>query len=185
MSSKLSRFAALLLAAAVLPASDCSGDTGGGQTIDRLTIRLSVSITQAQALGHSVLATPPAGFTPGQLCSRDGRFVAFESLASNLTTDDANTVRDIFVKDRLTGAVDRVSVKTSGPIFPGIPDPVQPSFTPVTIDGNAAGKITRNGIITPGVPNVRAARKKIGGIFRIPSAVAIAIAGAALITITK
>jgi Tol biopolymer transport system component len=46
--------------------------------------------------------------------SADGRFVAFESLATNLVPGDTNGVFDVFVHDRRTGAVRRVSVSTSG-----------------------------------------------------------------------
>jgi uncharacterized repeat protein (TIGR01451 family) len=44
----------------------------------------------------------------------DGRFVAFFSLATNLVPSDTNNRRDIFVRDRLTGTVVRVSVSTAG-----------------------------------------------------------------------
>jgi uncharacterized repeat protein (TIGR01451 family) len=44
----------------------------------------------------------------------DGRFVAFMSLATNLVADDTNNRRDIFMRDRQTGTVVRVSVSTAG-----------------------------------------------------------------------
>ncbi len=44
----------------------------------------------------------------------DGRFVTFFSLATNLVPGDTNNRRDIFVRDRQTGAVVRVSVSTAG-----------------------------------------------------------------------
>jgi Tol biopolymer transport system component len=46
--------------------------------------------------------------------SGDGRFVAFESDATNLVAGDTNNARDIFVKDRTTGTTTRVSVATGG-----------------------------------------------------------------------
>jgi Tol biopolymer transport system component len=46
--------------------------------------------------------------------SADGRFVAFESIAPNLVPGDTNGREDVFVKDRLTGTVDRVSVTSTG-----------------------------------------------------------------------
>jgi len=46
--------------------------------------------------------------------SRDGRYVAFESNATNLVPDDSNGVRDIFVHDRQTGITERVSVDSAG-----------------------------------------------------------------------
>jgi uncharacterized repeat protein (TIGR01451 family) len=42
----------------------------------------------------------------------DGRFVTFFSLATNLVPGDTNNRRDIFVRDRQTGTVVRVSVST-------------------------------------------------------------------------
>ena len=44
----------------------------------------------------------------------DGRFVTFFSLATNLVSGDTNNRRDIFVRDRQTGTVVRVSVSTAG-----------------------------------------------------------------------
>ncbi len=46
--------------------------------------------------------------------SADGRFVAFESLASNLVAGDTNLERDIFVHDRVTGITERVTVASDG-----------------------------------------------------------------------
>ncbi len=46
--------------------------------------------------------------------SGDGRFVAFDSFASNLVTGDTNGVGDVFVRDRLLGTTTRVSVATGG-----------------------------------------------------------------------
>jgi len=44
----------------------------------------------------------------------DGRFIAFDSYASNLVPGDTNWAQDIFVHDRSTGAVERVSYSTGG-----------------------------------------------------------------------
>lgn len=44
----------------------------------------------------------------------DGRFVSFTSRASNLVNNDTNRLKDVFVKDMETGAVDRVSVASDG-----------------------------------------------------------------------
>ena len=46
--------------------------------------------------------------------SADGRFVAFASSASNLVPGDTNGCSDVFVHDRWTGEVQRVSVSSSG-----------------------------------------------------------------------
>jgi len=46
--------------------------------------------------------------------SADGRFVAFESNASNLVQGDTNNNNDIFVRDLLTNTTTRVSVSSTG-----------------------------------------------------------------------
>ena len=46
--------------------------------------------------------------------SADGRFVAFESSASNLVPGDGNGTTDIFVKDRKTGKTRRMSLRSNG-----------------------------------------------------------------------
>jgi Tol biopolymer transport system component len=85
-------------------------DTNGYYDIfvhDRLTgatERVSVSSAGVQANGHSLKPS----------LSADGRFVAFESYASNLVPNDTNNEQDIFVRDRLTGATERVSVSSAG-----------------------------------------------------------------------
>ena len=46
--------------------------------------------------------------------SDDGRYVVFDSVASNLVADDTNGVMDVFVHDRWMGTTKRVSVSHSG-----------------------------------------------------------------------
>jgi Tol biopolymer transport system component len=46
--------------------------------------------------------------------SADGRYVAFDSYASNLATGDANGYKDVFVHDRQTSQTTRVSVASDG-----------------------------------------------------------------------
>lgn len=46
--------------------------------------------------------------------SANGRYVAFESYASNLVSDDTNGTYDVFVHDRQTAQTTRVSVASSG-----------------------------------------------------------------------
>jgi len=44
----------------------------------------------------------------------DGRFVAFTSLATNLVPGDTNLVADVFVRDRIVGTTERVSLSSRG-----------------------------------------------------------------------
>jgi hypothetical protein len=46
--------------------------------------------------------------------SGDGRFVTFQSEASNLVSEDTNGVGDVFVHDRQTGTTTRVSIASGG-----------------------------------------------------------------------
>jgi Tol biopolymer transport system component len=66
--------------------------------------RVSVASNGTQANGAS---SSPA-------VSRDGRFVAFVSEASNLVSGDTNGLPDVFVRDRATSVTTRVSVASDG-----------------------------------------------------------------------
>jgi Tol biopolymer transport system component len=68
------------------------------------TTRISISTNGTQANGMSLNAT----------ISADGRYVAFESAATNLISGDTNGVNDIFVRDMLLSTTIRVSVDSSG-----------------------------------------------------------------------
>ena len=46
--------------------------------------------------------------------SANGRYVAFQSFASNLVSGDTNNTLDVFVHDRQTGQTTRVSVRSNG-----------------------------------------------------------------------
>ncbi len=54
------------------------------------------------------------GYSGYASISADGRFVAFESSASNLVPDDTNDVVDVFVHDRQTGQTMRASTDSNG-----------------------------------------------------------------------
>ncbi|MGA4851562.1 TolB family protein [Streptomyces sp. G5(2025)] len=47
----------------------------------------------------------------GAVISRDGRFAAFDSAATDLVTGDTNGARDIFVRDLRTGKTERIALK--------------------------------------------------------------------------
>ncbi len=72
-----------------------------------VTQRVDVATTGAQANGSTL-------FTPAPSLSDDGRYVAFQSDASNLVPGDANGATDVFVRDRRTGTTTLVSVATGG-----------------------------------------------------------------------
>jgi Tol biopolymer transport system component len=55
-----------------------------------------------------------SGRFAGPAISGDGRVVAFDSVATTLVPNDTNKDDDVFVRDRNTGATERVSVSTAG-----------------------------------------------------------------------
>src|SRR6266446_1314542 len=76
------------------------GWSAGAQTTER------VSVTSGGTEGN--------GASLGSALSADGRFVAFDSAATDLVAGDTNGVSDVFVHDRQTGATERVSVASGG-----------------------------------------------------------------------
>ena len=86
------------------------GDTNGTGDIflrdmqTGMTTRVSVDSNGAQANNGS---SAPS-------ISADGRYIAFDSLATNLVPNDTNGRNDIFVHDTQTGVTTRVSVDSSG-----------------------------------------------------------------------
>ncbi|MCF4164868.1 hypothetical protein L2U69_04345 [Zavarzinia compransoris] len=86
------------------------GDTNGGSDIfvrDMVagtTTRVSMASDGSEGNAHS---TAPS-------ISGNGRYIAFNSAASNLVDGDANNVSDIFVHDRIRGTTERVSISSNG-----------------------------------------------------------------------
>ncbi len=100
-------FVAFQSAAADLVASDTNGnfDIFVHDRQTGTTERVSVATGGSQATG---------GNSNNAAISADGRFVAFESDATDLVSGDTNSAKDIFVHDRQTGTTERVSVATNG-----------------------------------------------------------------------
>lgn len=65
-----------------------------------------VSVANDGSQGNSYSASPSV--------SSDGRYVAFESYATNLVIGDQNEATDVFVRDRLNQETSRVSVTSDG-----------------------------------------------------------------------
>jgi Tol biopolymer transport system component len=100
------RFVAFYSNAYNLVAEDTndSDDIFVRDTLTNTTTRLSVDSAGNQA--NSGSESPSI--------SADGRFVAFDSKASNLVPGDTNYAYDIFVRDTLTNTTTRVSVDSAG-----------------------------------------------------------------------
>jgi uncharacterized repeat protein (TIGR01451 family) len=85
-------------------------DTFVHDRLTNTTERVSVSSRGREGNGHSGLA----GVAAYPSISGDGRFVAFVSEADNLVSKDNNGLADVFVRDRLVGTTERVSVSSAG-----------------------------------------------------------------------
>lgn len=72
-----------------------------------------------QTCQTSLVSVTNTGNNPGKVASaaalsRDGRYVVFMTTSANVVPDDNNNVQDVFLLDRETGDVSRVSVATGG-----------------------------------------------------------------------
>ena len=76
-----------------------------------LTRLVSVSSRERQGDRHSYFG---GGISVGTTVSDGGRYVVFESAATNLVRGDTNRDEDVFVRDRAMGKTYRVSVSTAG-----------------------------------------------------------------------
>lgn len=104
-----------------------------------------VSVDSSGAEGQA------SGIAPDSLhasISADGRYVAFDSAASNLTAADTNGVRDVFVHDRATGDTTRVSVNGAGAEANGRSD--NPS---ISANGRVVAFVSLAGNLVPGDTN--------------------------------
>jgi len=76
--------------------------------VDTVGVTEQVSVNSAEEDGNgSVFDAEPS-------ISDDGRYIVFASDASNLVPEDTNDAIDVFVRDRLLGTTERVSVKSNG-----------------------------------------------------------------------
>ena len=88
--------------AVLIAAMALNGPSGNAST--GLTER--VSLTTSGQQGDGLSGYPSV--------SGDGRYVAFSSDATNLATGDTNRATDVFVRDRLSGVTEWVSVSVTG-----------------------------------------------------------------------
>ena len=89
---------------------------------------LHAQVTQRVSLSSNGIQGNGASGIYGISTSADGRYVAFSSSATNLVARDTNGTPDIFVRDRWTGAIERISVSSAG--AQGDYGHIAPSITP-------------------------------------------------------
>ncbi len=87
-----------------------AGGSVPGPRVPGASERVSVSTTGGD----------PNGASSSPAISREGRYVAFTSLASNLVGDDSNGLQDVFVRDRQLGTTTRVSTASNGAQADGV-----------------------------------------------------------------
>lgn len=102
------------------------------------------------ASGATRLITPGAnGPSSNPLISEDGRRVIFESLASNLVTNDFNGTNDIFTHDLTTGVTELVTLNAAGTASPD-----GPSHSPsISADGLTVAFVSHATNLVEGVTN--------------------------------
>ena len=79
--------------------------------------------------------------------SADGRYVAFNSNASVLVPGDTNGFYDVFVRDRQSGTLERVSVNSSGDPGNGYSGPPA-----ISADGSHVGFVSDSDVFLPPLP---------------------------------
>ena len=99
-------------------AFECSFEGAPGTAMSGVVVRDratgALERVDVSGPGEGGTCMPPGCGSFRPAISADGRFVAFYSDATNLVPGDTNDNPDVFVRDRLTGTTERISVPTSG-----------------------------------------------------------------------
>jgi len=103
-NNKLTDIVVGLMGVLVLTGLVACSSSGGGGTPEAFITRISVNATGEG--GDGLSQTPDM--------SADGRYVVFESSATNLVTGDTNDDFDIFLKDTQNNTIKRISVDSAG-----------------------------------------------------------------------
>ncbi len=109
------------------------------------TLRVSVASDGTQGDGDS--GSPSNGSGMSLAISADGRFVAFESDATNLVASDTNGSGDVFVRDLETDTTTRVSVASDGTEADGVN-----RWVSISNDGRYVGYLSHSTTLVPNAP---------------------------------
>lgn len=96
------------------------------------TERVSVASDETQGNGPSQISA----------ISADGRYIAFTSRASNLVPNDTNGAVDVFVRDRVNGVTEFVSIATNGGVSNNIETTFQNAVS-ISANGRYVGFLSR------------------------------------------
>ncbi len=116
-----------------------------GMSWAQVTERESVNSGGVQAESGAELPN-----VQGRVVSADGRYVVFMSSSSNLVPGDTNGTWDIFLRDRLRGSTERLSIATSGSQGNGFSGLYGITMTP---DGRFVAFESRANTLVPGDTN--------------------------------
>ena len=100
---------------AALPSRASAGAVSA--TLGALILVLLPSLAHAQTTTRVSVSSAGAlanNSSDGGSLTADGRYVVFQSRASNLVAGDSNGVHDIFLRDRQAGTTTRISVSSGG-----------------------------------------------------------------------
>ena len=144
------RFVAFTSLATNLIAGDSNGvvDVFVRDRLNGTTVRVSVSSSGAEGNSYSYGTFLLSTEEPVNQLSADGRFVVFESEATNLVAGDTNGSKDIFVHDLLTGTTERASVDSAG--VQGNGDSMAPA---ISADGLTVGFLSQASNLVTGDAN--------------------------------
>src|SRR5207245_714212 len=116
------------------------GRSAGAQTTERVSVASGGTEGNDASLGCAF--------------SADGRFVAFDSTASDLVAADTNGVSDVFVHDRQTGTTEQVSVASGGAQGNGSSGLIGFAFPPtLSADGRFAAFVSLATLLVAGDTN--------------------------------
>lgn len=120
-----------------------AGDTNGVCDIFVRSVATG-AVRRASVTGEGAQAN---GVSQGPSVSADGRYVAFESYASNLVAGDTNGTWDVFVKDMTTGLVRRVSTTADDAQVPAnsYSAAISPNGRYVAFESDAANLVPGDG----------------------------------------
>ena len=115
-----------------------SGDPRGGEVTQEV-YAYDRETGATEWISAAPLGLPGNGLSHEPSVSADGRFVAFQSSSDDLVSGDANNRYDVFVRDRRTGQLERISDTRSG----GVAHSFRPSISPggrfVAFDSDGPG----------------------------------------------
>lgn len=94
------------------PAQDLDPDDNNGWSTDVFVHDRDSGTTELVSIGHD--GQPADSYSNSPDINGDGTKITFTSHATNLVPGDTNNWGDVFVADRSTGTIERVSVATGG-----------------------------------------------------------------------